>query len=68
MQWRYFAGNVNDNEWSTIKRISDAGDGGVYWSIGDRKAITLNGTVGTLTLSNVTMYAFIIGFNHTIPA
>lgn len=55
---------LNDNEWSTIKRISDAGDGASYWSIGDRKAITLNGTVGVLTLSNVTMYAFIIGFNH----
>lgn len=55
---------LNDNEWSTIKRISDAGDGASYWSIGDRKAITLNGTVGALTLSNVTMYAFIIGFNH----
>lgn len=55
---------LNDNEWSTIKRISDAGDGASYWSIGDRKAITLNGTVGALTLSNVTTYAFIIGFNH----
>nr|DAR06045.1 MAG TPA: hypothetical protein [Caudoviricetes sp.] len=55
---------LNDNEWSTIKRISDAGDGASYWSIGDRKAITLNGTVGALTLSNVPMYAFIIGFNH----
>lgn len=29
-----------------------------------RKEITLNGTVGTLTLSNYTTYAFIIGFNH----
>lgn len=55
---------LNDNEWSTIKRISDAGDGASYWSIGDRKAITLNGTVGALTLSNVTTYVFIIGFNH----
>lgn len=30
----------------------------------DRKAVTLNGTVGKLSLSNVTTYAFIIGFNH----
>ncbi|HCE61494.1 MAG TPA: hypothetical protein DEQ85_00775, partial [Clostridiales bacterium] len=28
------------------------------------KAVTLNGTVGTLTLSNYTIYAFILGFNH----
>lgn len=55
---------LNDNEWSVIKTVSDAGDGANYWSIGDRKAVTLNGTVGKLSLSNVTTYAFIIGFNH----
>ena len=55
---------LNDNDWATIKKISDKGEGANYWSIGDRKAVTLNGTVGTLTLSNYTTYAFIIGFNH----
>lgn len=55
---------LNDNEWSVIKSVSDAGQGENYWSIGDRKAITLSGTVGALTLSNVTTYVFIIGFNH----
>ena len=55
---------LNNNEWSGIKSVSDAGQGANYWSIGDRKAVTLNGTVGALTLSNVTTYAFIIGFNH----
>lgn len=55
---------LNDNDWATIKKISDKGEGANYWSIGDRKEITLNGTVGTLTLSNYTTYAFIIGFNH----
>lgn len=55
---------LNNNEWSVIKSVSDAGQGANYWSIGDRKAITLNGTVGHLTLSNYTTYAFIIGFNH----
>ena len=55
---------LNDNSWETIRVISDAGMGANYWSIGDRKAITLNGTVGHLTLSNYTTYAFIIGFNH----
>ena len=55
---------LNNNEWSVIKSVSDAGEGANYWSIGDRKAVTLNGTVGHLTLSNYTTYAFIIGFNH----
>ena len=55
---------LNKNTWETIKNISDAGQGANYWSIGDRKAVTLNGTVGHLTLSNYTIYAFVIGFNH----
>ena len=55
---------LNDNDWSKIKEVSDAGQGANYWSIGDRKAVTLNGTVGELSLSNFTTYAFIIGFNH----
>ena len=55
---------LDENEWTTIREVSDAGQGSNYWSIGDRKAVTLNGTVGKLSLSNVTTYAFIIGFNH----
>ena len=55
---------LNNNSWETIKKVSDAGQGENYWSIGDRKEVTLNGTVGHLTLSNYTTYAFIIGFNH----
>ena len=60
----FISSTLNDNEWSVIKSVSDAGQGANYWSIGDRKAVTLNGTVGKLSLSNVTTYAFIIGFNH----
>ncbi len=55
---------LNDTEWDVIKSVSDAGQGANYWSIGDRKEVTLDGTVGHLTLSNYTTYAFIIGFNH----
>ena len=55
---------LNDNDWATIKAVSDKGEGANYWSIGDRKEVTLNGTVGQLSLSNYTTYAFIIGFNH----
>lgn len=60
----FVSSTLNNNEWSVIKSVSDAGKGASYWSIGDRKAVTLNGTVGALTLSNVTTYVFIIGFNH----
>ena len=60
----FVSSTLNNNEWSVIKSVSDAGQGANYWSIGDRKAVTLNGTVGQLTLSNYTTYAFIIGFNH----
>lgn len=55
---------LNDNDWRTISRVSAAGQGANFWSVGDRKAVTLNGTVGALTLSNYTAYAFILGFNH----
>lgn len=60
----FISSTLNDNEWSVIKSVSDAGQGENYWSIGDCKEITLNGTVGALTLSNYTTYVFIIGFNH----
>lgn len=60
----FVSSTLNNNEWSVIKSVSDAGQGANYWSIGDRKAVTLNGTVGHLSLSNFTTYAFIIGFNH----
>ena len=60
----FVSSTLNNNDWSAIKSVSDAGQGANYWSIGDRKAVTLDGTVGDLTLSNYTTYAFIIGFNH----
>ena len=55
---------LNENEWDVISAVSTAGEGENYWSVGDRKEIVLDGTVGHLTLSNFTTCAFIIGFNH----
>ena len=46
----FVSSTLNNNEWSVIKSVSDAGQGANYWSIGDRKAVTLNGTVGQLSL------------------
>lgn len=58
-------GKALDNyTWDEISQISSANLGESYFSVGDRKQITLNGTIGLLTLSNYSTYAFIIGFNH----
>lgn len=58
-------GKALDNyTWDEISQISSANLGESYFSVGDRKQITLNGTIGKLTLSNYSTYAFIIGFNH----
>ena len=59
----FVSSTLNDTEWDVIKSVSDAGQGANYWSIGDRKAVTVNGIVGTQAL-NGTYYAYIIGFNH----
>lgn len=59
-----FVSNVlNENDWSVIKSVSDSGQGDNYWNVGDRKAVRVNGTVGTQSI-NGTYYAYIIGFNH----
>ena len=54
----------NDNSWDTIKSAVNAGTAASYWKVGDRKAVTLNGTVGTKSFSNTTTYCYILGFDH----
>ena len=59
--------NVNDATWEQISEVSIAGTGDTYWDVGDCKAVTLNGKIGDyLTLSNITLYVFILDFNHPI--
>ena len=56
---------LNDNDWETIKQVSDASAGANYWSVGDTKQITINGKVSDgLTLSNYQTWVYIIGFDH----
>ena len=58
-------GKALDNyTWDEISQISSANLGESYFSVGDCKQITLNGTVGALTFNNYHTYAFIIGFDH----
>ena len=55
---------LNSNSWATIKAVSDAGQGANYWDVGDTKTITINGTVGATSFSNLSINVFILGFNH----
>ena len=60
----FVAAELNTNSWEMIKTVSDAGQGANYWSVGDTKDVTLSGTWQSLNVSNVTVKAFIIGFDH----
>lgn len=53
-----------NNSWETIQAAVQSGVASSLWSVGDQKAVTLNGTVCGLTFSNEMYYAFIIGFDH----
>lgn len=59
---------LNNNKWEVIKQVADASQGANYWSVGDRKSVVLNGTVGygssARTFSNQEYWVYIIGFDH----
>lgn len=55
---------LNDNSWAAIRYAADNDLGESVWAVGDAKQITLNGTVGVLTLDNYQPYVYILGFNH----
>ena len=62
---QYVAKKALDSySWSEISAMSADGTAANYCDIGECKAITLNGTVGTLELNNLTVYVYILGFNH----
>ena len=54
----------NTASYSEISTASKNGTAASMWSIGDAKAVTLNGTVGAYTFSNETTYMFIAAFDH----
>lgn len=55
---------LNNNDWATISEISDADQGANFWAVGDAKQVNINGKIGNTTFTDVTLWAFIIGFNH----
>lgn len=54
----------NTASYSEISTASRNGTAASMWSIGDVKAVTLNGTVGAYTFSNETVYMFVAAFDH----
>ena len=55
---------LSENSLTVISEVSQAGTGANYWSVGDTYPMTLNGKIGDyLTLTNTTLYAFILHFN-----
>ena len=53
-----------DNTPATIRYIADNDLGANYWAVGDTYPVPLNGTVGTVRYDNLTVWAYILGFNH----
>ena len=64
VQVNLFNATLNSNSWAAIKAASDIDEGANYWSAGDTKTIKINGKVGNFTFSNLSINAFILGFNH----
>lgn len=62
--WPTYSSVLDENTWEQISEASSSGVAENIWEVGDRKQVTLNGTVGSLSLSNFSTYAFVIGFNH----
>lgn len=57
---------LNDNDWATISVASKTGLASNYWSIGDCKTVTLNGTIGKNSYDNRDICSFIVGFDHNV--
>lgn len=55
---------LSENAAATIRAVADNDLGENYWAVGDTYPVPLNGTVGTKTYDNVTVWAYILGFNH----
>lgn len=53
-----------DNTPAQIRYIADNDLGANYWSVGDTYPVPLNGMVGTVQYDNLTVWAYILGFNH----
>lgn len=55
---------LSENTAATIRAVADNDLGEDYWAVGDTYPVLLNGTVGTVQYDNLTVWAYILGFNH----
>lgn len=55
---------LSENTAATIRAVADNDLGENYWAVGDTYPVPLNGTVGTVQYDNITVWAYILGFNH----
>lgn len=62
--WSAIPSDLSKATPAQIKRAVQQGIAANLWDVGDKVGIVLNGTVGKLTFSNQTFYAFILGFDH----
>lgn len=53
-----------NNSMELIRLAADADMGESLWAVGDTYPVPINGTVGTKAYDNVTLWAYILGFNH----
>ena len=59
-----YAALFNTASYSEISTAAKNGSASSLWSLGDAKAVKLNGTVGAYNFSNETVYMFIVAFDH----
>ena len=54
---------LSENSLDIISAVSKAGIGDTLWDVGDTYPMKLNGTIGTKSFSNLTLYVYIVHFN-----
>ena len=60
----YISTILNNNTWEVIHEVVSKGLASTYWSLGDCKALDLDGTNDYFSFNNERFYAEIIGFDH----
>ena len=55
---------LSENSPAVIRKVADNDLGANCWAVGDTYPVPLNGTVGTVQYDNLTVWAYILGFNH----
>lgn len=57
---------LEETTWEDIKTVSESGNGPNYWSVGDQKTISITDLPWDTDFPNISINAFIIGFDHNL--